>query len=115
MATLSPQSVTLPLQPVTHHPQPRSTPTQPPARRNTQQATLTSSRPALRRAAVATLRHLAERDPATVLAQRLELALFATLDAETDPQASGAVWEGELTLCWLGGWDCRCCDAGRGN
>jgi len=48
--------------------------------------TLTSKRPALRRAAAATLCHLAERDPAAVLQQEVESHLLAALDAESDAQ-----------------------------
>eukprot|EP00887_Chlorella_sp_A99_P005661 scaffold1.g5661.t1 len=53
-------------------------------------ATLGSRQPALRRAAAATLRHLAERDAHAVLEEEgrggtIVRPLFAALDAETDP------------------------------
>jgi hypothetical protein len=48
------------------------------------QATLLSRRPALRKAAAATLRHLAERDPYLLLPARVEGALFAALDGESN-------------------------------
>ena len=47
-------------------------------------ANLASTRPALRRAAAATLRHLAERDPGALLGRGVEAHLFAALDAESD-------------------------------
>lgn len=48
-------------------------------------STLPSRQPQLRKAASDTLRHLAERDVHAVLAERIEPALLAALDGETDP------------------------------
>ena len=48
------------------------------------QATLLSRQPALRNAAAATLRHLAEGDPAAVRPQHIEPALFAAIDSESN-------------------------------
>lgn len=45
---------------------------------------LASRHPALRRAAAATLRHLAEKSPAVMLPAHLEKLLFSALDAEVD-------------------------------
>ncbi|KAL3149121.1 hypothetical protein ABBQ32_001960 [Trebouxia sp. C0010 RCD-2024] len=45
---------------------------------------LASRHPALRRAAAATLRHLAEKSPSVMLPARLEKLLFSALDAEVD-------------------------------
>ncbi|KAA6419843.1 MAG: hypothetical protein FRX49_10206, partial [Trebouxia sp. A1-2] len=45
---------------------------------------LASRHPALRRAAAATLRHLAEKSPSVMLPARLEKLLFNALDAEVD-------------------------------
>jgi len=59
------------------------------------QITLLSRRPALRKAAAATLRHLAERDPHMLLAARLEGALFAALDGEANAAIAGG-----LCLFW---------------
>lgn len=50
------------------------------------QLMLSSHRPALRRAAVATLRHLAERDATAVLLEHTERTLLAALDSENDAQ-----------------------------
>ena len=47
-------------------------------------ATLPSRQPQLRRAAARTLRHLSERDTSKVLNERIEPALLAALDGETD-------------------------------
>lgn len=47
-------------------------------------ATLPSRQPQLRRAAARTLRHLSERDTSKVLNERIESALLAALDGETD-------------------------------
>ncbi|KAK9838575.1 hypothetical protein WJX81_008486 [Elliptochloris bilobata] len=63
-------------------------------------ATLRSRQPALRRAAVATLRHLAERDPEGVLPARLEGRLFAALDCEGDGRIASQL---EATLQVSGG------------
>jgi hypothetical protein len=81
------------------------------------QATLLSRRPALRRAAAATLFHLSERDPATLLhpdGQRtdtavhgpgtaggggsVEGAVFAALDNETDAGIAGGGAGGQMSL-----------------
>lgn len=51
-------------------------------------ATLTSSRPALRRAAAATLQHLAERNPTGLAEACIEAPLLAALDAESEPTTS---------------------------
>lgn len=69
------------------------------------QATLTSKRPALRRAAAATLRHLAERDPAAILPQQVEVSLFQALDAETDAQISAQLKATLTTLLQAGASD----------
>lgn len=45
---------------------------------------LSSRQPSLRQAAVATLRHLTERDSGSVVKERIEEDLFAMLDKETD-------------------------------
>ncbi|GBG62555.1 hypothetical protein CBR_g31193 [Chara braunii] len=50
----------------------------------TLRATLTSRQPSLRQAAVATLRHMSERDPMGVVPERVEEDLLAMLDNETD-------------------------------
>lgn len=63
------------------------------------QATLLSRRPALRRAAAATLRHLAERDPYLLLPERIEGALFASLDGEVNGFIAGVPH-----ICVLGSW-----------
>jgi hypothetical protein len=73
-----------------------------PAARPSPQATLTSKRPALRRAAAATLRHLAERDPAAILPQQVEVSLFQALDAETDAQISAQLKATLATLLQAG-------------
>jgi hypothetical protein len=44
---------------------------------------LLSRQPRLRKAAADTLRHLAEQDSEAVLAEQVEVALFAALDSET--------------------------------
>ncbi|KAL2632357.1 hypothetical protein R1flu_017043 [Riccia fluitans] len=46
--------------------------------------TLTSRQPSLRQAAASTLRHLSERDPVSMVEERIEEDLFAMLDNETD-------------------------------
>ena len=50
--------------------------------------TLPSRQPQLRKAAADTLRHLAERDPVTVLSEKIEPALLAAFDGETDPRTA---------------------------
>jgi len=50
--------------------------------------TLPSHHPQLRKAASDTLRHLAERDVHAVLEERIEPALLAALDGETDPDTA---------------------------
>ena len=62
------------------------------------QITLLSRRPALRKAAAATLRHLAERDPHTLLSARLEGALFASLDGEVNAAIAGVCVHCNVTL-----------------
>ncbi|PRW58658.1 HEAT repeat-containing 5B isoform X2 [Chlorella sorokiniana] len=52
---------------------------------------LLSRQPRLRKAAADTLRHLAERDPQPVAAERVETALFAALDGETDPAIASQI------------------------
>ncbi|KAL4431040.1 hypothetical protein ABPG75_006296 [Micractinium tetrahymenae] len=54
-------------------------------------STLLSRQPRLRKAAADTLRHLAERDARAVLAERIETALFAALDSETDPAIASQI------------------------
>lgn len=54
------------------------------------QATLLSPRPALRKAAAATLFHLSERDPGMLLPAQVEGALVAALDRETNASIAGA-------------------------
>jgi hypothetical protein len=51
--------------------------------------------PSLRHAAVATLRHLSERDPLSIIPERIEEDLFAMLDSETDAKITHGV---RLTL-----------------
>lgn len=46
--------------------------------------TLSSRQPTLRQAAISTLRHLAEKDPVSIIDERIEEDLFAMLDMETD-------------------------------
>ncbi|KAF8072444.1 hypothetical protein HT031_000103 [Scenedesmus sp. PABB004] len=53
--------------------------------------TLTSSRPALRRAAAATLRHLAERDAPGLAEASIEVSLLAALDGESEASTSAAI------------------------
>jgi hypothetical protein len=55
---------------------------------------LLSRQPRLRKAAADTLRHVAERDAAAVLAERVEPSLFAALDGETGgpPTSPGCTW-----------------------
>lgn len=54
--------------------------------------TLLSRQPRLRKAAADTLRHLAERDADSVLAEQIETVLFSALDSETGKWgASGSV------------------------
>eukprot|EP00850_Spirogloea_muscicola_P013780 SM000095S24994 [mRNA] locus=s95:314510:331395:- [translate_table: standard] len=48
------------------------------------QPMLSSRQPSLRQAAVATLRHLAERDPVVMVRESIEEHLFAMLDTETE-------------------------------
>eukprot|EP00850_Spirogloea_muscicola_P003098 SM000012S25360 [mRNA] locus=s12:661062:677919:- [translate_table: standard] len=48
------------------------------------QPMLSSRQPSLRQAAVATLRHLAERDPVLMVRESIEEHLFAMLDTETE-------------------------------
>ncbi|KAK9820084.1 hypothetical protein WJX72_005985 [[Myrmecia] bisecta] len=91
-------------------------------------ATLTSRQPALRQAAAATLRHLAERDPAAMLPARIEGRLFAALDNETDSAIAGQITDTLRTLLYAGSprepshWLTACADvvlaagpAGKGS
>lgn len=61
---------------------------------------LLSRQPRLRKAAADTLRHVAERDAAAVLAERVEPSLFAALDGETGgpPTLPGRTWGKGLCL-----------------
>lgn len=52
---------------------------------------LASRHPALRRAAAATLRHLAEKSPSVMLPARLEKLLFNALDAEVVSDIAGHI------------------------
>jgi hypothetical protein len=47
--------------------------------------------PTLRQAAVATLRHLSERDPVSLVVEQIEEDLFAMLDNETDERWSATL------------------------
>lgn len=60
--------------------------------------TLWSKQPSLRQAAVSTLRHLAERDPMSMIDERIEEKLFAMLDTETN---TGIIKLVRLTLLCL--------------
>ena len=60
---------------------------------------LASRHPALRRAAAATLRHLAEKSPAIILPARLEKLLFSALDAEVDSDIAAHIQVCLLKLC----------------
>ena len=51
-------------------------------------STLPSRQPQLRKVAVDTLRHIAERDPSAVVSERIEPALLAAFDSETDPKTA---------------------------
>ena len=65
-------------------------------------STLPSRQPQLRKAAADTLRHLAERDAESVLAERIEPALLAALDGETDP-ATATQLQATLTTLLMAG------------
>eukprot|EP00250_Pteridium_aquilinum_P004108 c14345_g1_i1 orf=134-6829(+) len=60
--------------------------------------TLWSKQPSLRQAAVSALRHLAERDPMSMIEERIEEKLFAMLDTETN---EGIIKLVRLTLLCL--------------
>ncbi|MCO5574203.1 hypothetical protein L7F22_027985 [Adiantum nelumboides] len=60
--------------------------------------TLCSKQPSLRQAAVSTLHHLAERDPISMIDERIEEKLFAMLDTETN---GGIIKLVRLTLLCL--------------
>ena len=60
---------------------------------------LASRHPALRRAAAATLRHLAEKSPSVMLPARLEKLLFNALDAEVDIQVADGMMHAPYTPC----------------
>ncbi|MCI01427.1 HEAT repeat 5B-like protein, partial [Trifolium medium] len=49
-------------------------------------STLSSRQPTLRLLAVSTLRHLIEKDPASVIVEKIEDNLFFMLDEETDSE-----------------------------
>ncbi|KAF9625554.1 hypothetical protein IFM89_024327 [Coptis chinensis] len=53
--------------------------------------TLSSRQPILRHLAVSTLRHLIEKDPVAIIAQKIEEDLFCMLDEETDPEIGNLV------------------------
>ncbi|KAK3035229.1 hypothetical protein RJ639_033863 [Escallonia herrerae] len=53
--------------------------------------TLSSRQPTLRHLAVSTLRHLIEKDPASVIDEQIEDTLFHMLDDETDPEIGNLV------------------------
>ena len=65
---------------------------------------LASRHPALRRAAAATLRHLAEKSPSVMLPARLEKLLFNALDAEVDGDIGAHIQvptsDVMIRLCW---------------
>lgn len=63
--------------------------------------TLLSRQPRLRKAAADTLRHLAERDAQSVLAEQIEPALFAALDSETGVCVCVVVWWWSDDMQWL--------------
>ncbi|RHN44030.1 hypothetical protein MtrunA17_Chr7g0214901 [Medicago truncatula] len=54
-------------------------------------STLSSRQPTLRLLAVSTLRHLIEKDPATVIVEQIEENLFFMLDEETDSEIGNLV------------------------
>lgn len=54
-------------------------------------STLSSRQPILRHLAVSTLRHLIEKDPDSVIEERIEGNLFHMLDEETDPEIGNLV------------------------
>ena len=60
---------------------------------------LASRHPALRRAAAATLRHLAEKSPSVMLPARLEKLLFNALDAEVDSDIAAHIQVWLLIAC----------------
>lgn len=64
--------------------------------------TLPSRQPQLRKAAADTLRHLAERDAEAVLLERIEPALLAALDGETDPATASQLQATLSTLLEAG-------------
>jgi hypothetical protein len=64
--------------------------------------TLPSRQPQLRKAAADTLRHLAERDAEAVLLERIEPALLAALDGETDPATAAQLQATLSTLLEAG-------------
>ncbi|KAJ7552272.1 hypothetical protein O6H91_06G048200 [Diphasiastrum complanatum] len=57
----------------------------------TLRSTLASKQPSLRQAAVATLRHLSERDPGAMVDERVEEDLFSMLDSETDSRIVNSI------------------------
>ncbi|CAI5959281.1 unnamed protein product, partial [Closterium sp. NIES-65] len=57
----------------------------------TLRATLTSRQPSLRFAAISTLRHMCEREPAAMVSEQIEEDLFSMLDNETDPRVISGV------------------------
>jgi hypothetical protein len=64
--------------------------------------TLPSRQPQLRKAAADTLRHLVERDAEAVLLERIEPALLAALDGETDPATAAQLQATLSTLLEAG-------------
>ena len=60
---------------------------------------LASRHPALRRAAAATLRHLAEKSPSVMLPARLEKLLFNALDAEVDSDIAAHIQVWAVACC----------------
>ncbi|XP_048328605.2 protein SWEETIE isoform X2 [Ziziphus jujuba] len=54
-------------------------------------ATLSSRQPTLRHLAVSTLRHLVEKDPASIVDEQIEDLLFCMLDEETDKEIGDLV------------------------
>lgn len=61
---------------------------------------LASRHPALRRAAAATLRHLAEKSPSVMLPARLEKLLFNALDSEVDSDIAAHIQVQNMLSCF---------------
>ncbi|KAA8530559.1 hypothetical protein F0562_005268 [Nyssa sinensis] len=68
--------------------------------------TLFSRQPALRHLAVSTLRHLIEKDPASVIDEQIEDTLFLMLDEETDAEIGNLVRTTIMRLLYASGPSC---------